>query len=395
MTGPRLDAAAMRILHTADWHVGKKLGRIDRTKETEAVLDELVEVTRSAEVDLVIVAGDLFDRSLPPFLSLKLVLETLVRLADTGAHVVAIPGNHDSSDLFSVLGPHLRHSGVSLVHKALRPEAGGVLRVGARDGSSSAQVACFPFLHEAHVVDFMGDEDDRHKSYAERVRAICSRYASYMHDNSDRATVDVLVGHFMIHGAVPSGSERELHIGEAYMARAEAIPAQVHYAALGHIHRAQPAPGAEASARYSGSLMQLDFGEAGSDKGVLLVEVTADGKRVIEEVPIIAGRSLLKVRDTLEGLRARAAELAGAVVAVEVVTDGPYPGLADEVRSFLPDALYVRADYERTEDDRSDRDALTLSDLYGEFHRVRYGTDTPLELRAAFEELRSEVGAEL
>ena len=94
-------------------------------------------------------------------------------------------------------------------------------------------------------------------------------------------------------------------------------------------------------------------------------------------------------------MRARAAELAGAVVAVEVVTDGPYPGLADEVRSFLPDALYVRADYERTEDDRSDRDALTLSDLYGEFHRVRYGTDAPLELRAAFEELRSEVGAEL
>ena len=383
----------MRILHTADWHVGKKLGRIDRSGETEAVLDELVTVTRGADVDVVIVAGDLFDRSLPPFLSLKLVLESLVRLADTGARVVAIPGNHDSPDLFGVLGPHLAHSGVTLVHRPLRPEDGGVVRVPARDGGTSAQIACFPFLHEAHVVDLVENEEDRHKSYADRVRNICGRYASFMQGHGDGSTVDVLVGHFMIHGAVPSGSERQLHIGEAYMAREQAIPPQVHYAALGHIHKPQPAPGSETFARYSGSLMQLDFGDAGQTKGVVLAEVTPEGRRHIEEIPLTAGRELMRVTDTLEGLRARAGDLAGAILHVRVLTDGPRPGLADEVRELLPDALYVGAEYERADEQRPSREGRDLADLYGEFHHERYGTGASPELLEAFEELRAEAAA--
>jgi exonuclease SbcD len=385
----------VRILHTADWHVGKKLGRIDRSSETESVLDELVGVARASEVDLVIVAGDLFDRALPPFLSLRLVLETLVRLANTGARVVAVPGNHDSADLFEVLGPHLAHSGVTLVHKPMAAAAGGVVQVPSRDGHETAQVACFPFLHEAHVVDFMDTQDEMHKSYADRVRDICRHYADAMQQTSDRNTVDLLVAHFMIHGAIPSGSERGLHIGEAYMARAEALPAGVHYAALGHIHKSQEAPGSGGHGRYAGSLMQLDFGESDQDKSVVLVEVSADGKRSIEEVPITSGRRLQRIEATLDDLRGQADDLQGAILDVGVLTDGPSPGLADEVREFLPDALYVRAIYERDEERGERPEGMTLTELYSAYFQERHQTLPDDDLVMALTELVDEVGVSL
>lgn len=381
----------MRILHTADWHVGKKLGRLDRSSETEAVLDELVAIAKDHSVDLVIVAGDLFDRGLPPFLSLRLVLDTLVRLADTGASVVAIPGNHDSPELFSVLKPHLAHSNVTLVPKCLSPEDGGVVTIPSRDGRSSAQVACFPFLHESTIIDWIDAPEDQMKAYADRVKKICDSYGSAM----SSAELAILVAHFMIHGAVPTHSERELHIGEAYMAPAGAVP-NVSYAALGHIHKAQVAPGSDDYARYCGSLMQLDFGDEGQDKGVVVAEVTPGGKRAIETIPVTAGRKLLSVRDTIEGLSRRVDELKGAILRVDVITDGPALGIADEVRALLgDDVLYVRADYPRSEARLGSREGLDLDELYAAYVAQRYETPPSEELMAAFRELREQVEAAL
>ena len=384
----------MRILHTADWHVGKHLGRFDRLSETQRVLDHLVEVTRDAQADLVIVAGDLFDRALTAYANLGLVLETLVRLADTGAKVVAIPGNHDSADLFDVLAPYLEAVDVTLVARPRRPEEGGVVVLPARDGKTVAQVACLPFLHEAQSVDFMEATSDWHKSYAERIRSLCNHYATWMQAHRGADTIDVLVGHFMVHGAVPSGSERQLHIGEAYMAREDAIP-NVSYAALGHIHLGQPAPGTDVPAFYAGSLMQLDFGEVGQEKSVILVECTPEATRAPERIPIEGGRKLLRVQGTREELRAMVSEVGDAILDVGVVTEGPSPGLADEVREFLPHALYVRAVFDRPDAPITARQGLGLGELYDEYSIARHGEAPSDEVRRAFRELCDEVAIEL
>jgi exonuclease SbcD len=385
----------VRILHTADWHVGKRLGRIDRDDETQAVLAEVVGVAAERKVDLVIVAGDLFDRGLPPLMSMSAVLRALVQLAATGARVVAVPGNHDSADLFEVLAPHLAHSGVILVPKALPPDAGGVVEIPSRTGEEVARVACFPFLHQARIVEFAETHEDRHKSYAERVRAINRRYADYLAANASAHAVDILVGHFMIHNAVPSGSERALHIGEAYMATEDAVPHQFNYVALGHIHKAQPAPGSEDYARYAGSIMQLDFGEADQDKSVVVADVSPAGKRAIEEVPITAGRRLMKVSGTIDELRARGPELVGAILSVEVITETPSPTISDEIHSFLPDALYVRVHNPAREEFKPRREGRSIHELYGEYHHERYGEPPADELKAAFDELLEEVGVDL
>src|SRR3712207_5934012 len=145
----------MRILHTGDWHIGKKLGRFDRAAEAEAVLDEVVTIAAGEDVDAVLVAGDLFDRAAPPLPYLSLVLESLRRLASDGRRVVVIPGNHDSPELMRVLGPLLAGVGVMVIHKPLPPGEGGIVTVPARDGKTAARVAGLPFVHEAQVIDVM------------------------------------------------------------------------------------------------------------------------------------------------------------------------------------------------------------------------------------------------
>jgi DNA repair protein SbcD/Mre11 len=270
-----------------------------------------------------------------------------------------------------------------------------VVTIPSRNNKEIARVACFPFLHQARIVEFAETHEDRHKSYADRVRAINRRYADYLAGTPAPNAVDVLVGHFMIHNAVPSGSERALHIGEAYMATEDAVPHQFNYVALGHIHKAQPAPGSEDYARYAGSIMQLDFGEADQDKSVVVADVSPAGKRVIREVPITSGRRLLKVTGRIDELRARAAELAGAILWVEVITDSPSPTLADEVHSFLPDALYVRVLNPTREEYKPRREGRSIQELYGEYHHERYGEPPAEDLRTAFDELLEEVGVDL
>ena len=317
-----------------------------------------------------------------------------MHLADTGAKVVAVPGNHDSADLFEVLAPYLEGAGVTLVARPRRPEEGGVVTVAAREGSTAAQVACLPFLHEAQSVDFMADSEEWHKSYAQRIRSLCHHYASWMQSHRRRDTIEVLVGHFMVHGAIPSGSERQLHIGEAYMAREDAIP-NVSYAALGHIHLGQQAPGTNVPAFYAGSLMQLDFGEAGQDKSVIVVEATPEATRPPERITIAGSRRLVRVEGTVNELRAMAPALADAILDVGVTTDGPAPGLADEVRAFMPHALYVRAVFEREETSLEERKDVGLSDLYERYSIERHGEAPSEQVRAAFRELCEEVAIEL
>jgi exonuclease SbcD len=384
----------MRILHTADWHVGKRLGRVDRMEEAGALLDEVVEVARARDVDAVLVAGDLFDRAGPPLDSLRVVLETLVRLADGGARrVVAIPGNHDDPRLFRVLEPLLGRFGVTLVHKPLPPAEGGVVEVAARDGSACLRIACVPFVHEASVIDVLEAPEEGFKSYADRMRAITAHYANWLVAHPRPDAIDLLMGHLMVHGAIPSGSERELHIGEAYMATADAIPAAIKYAALGHIHRPQEAPGAAVPAWFCGSLMQLDFGEAEQEKSVRVVALEPGMKPArVEAVALARGKRLVRFRGTLDELRARAPELSDAYVHASIASDGPDPGLADEVRAVLPEVIQVHADYERTEIEPVSLEGSSLTELYRAYRVRAKGAEPSGELVGAFESLLDEVG---
>lgn len=387
----------MRILHTADWHVGKKLGRIDRTPEFEQVFDELVALTRDQRIDLVIVAGDLLDRAIAPFDAISLVLDALRRLADAAGAVVCIVGNHDSAVLFEILAPLLKGLNVHLVPRIRRPGVGGVVTIPSRDGTEAASVAAFPFLHEAEVVDFMAASEEWFKGYDHRVRAICRALC----DALDPATVRILTGHFFVAGAELGGGERRIQVGPQYAATAQAIPPSVHYAALGHVHRPQEIPGAATRARYSGSILPLDFSERTHRKEVVVVEASAATPARVASFQLASGRRLLRVEAPMEELRQRAAtgEFEGAFLDVRVQTSGPVFGVAEEVRSFLPDAVLAHPVWEEFPSGSTlvtGGTERSLANAYAEFHALDkphggYGVEAPAELIEAMRELEEEI----
>jgi exonuclease SbcD len=379
----------MRILHTADWHVGRRLGRHDRIEEMRAALDEVAAIADRESVDLVLVSGDVFDRAAPPVEALSLGLGALLRLADDRP-VVVVAGNHDAPELFEALSPLLRQRGVHAIGRIRPPDAGGLL--GPDELGVQAVVAGFPFLREGRVVDFMAEAGRWYGQYAEKVAAIAAAYNAALVQRAGDSLVPLLVAHFMVSGVRVSRSERELHIGDAYTATANAIPPGPQYVALGHIHAPQSVPGAPVPAEYAGSLLPLDFGEAGERKRVVLVDVEPGRLATVRSVPITAGRPLRRERGTWDEIAARADAIADSYLDLTVDVGGPDPELGRRAAELFPFLVRVRT--ERPAVQRRERVGGARpddADLYAAFVRATNNDDAPEPLLALFREILEEV----
>ena len=385
----------MRILHTSDWHIGKRLGRHDRMDEFREVLAEVERIANERDVDLVIVSGDVWDRPIPPMDALTLGLESLLRLAE-GRPVVAVAGNHDSPELFEALAPLLRPRNVFLTGKVKRPDEGGLH--GPEELGVPAVVASFPFLREGHVVDFMKDAGEWYGAYAGRVAGITGHYNEALVARAGAGLVPILVAHFLVSGVridrgAPRG-ERELHMGDAYAATSQAIPPGPQYVAMGHIHAPQKVPGAPVPAEYAGSLLALDFGEAGEQKRVVVVEAEPGQLAVAESVPLTSGRRLVRVTDTWDAIEARSDELTDAFLDLTVKTSGTDTSLAERAREAFPFLVKVRAYRAESRDrQRVVKAARSWPELYGAYYRLEHpGEEPPDALLALFRDVLEEVG---
>ncbi|MPY95929.1 MAG: exonuclease subunit SbcD [Acidimicrobiia bacterium] len=327
----------MRILHTADWHVGKPLRGRSRLDEHEAVLDELVEVADAEAVDLVIVAGDLFDAASPPAEAEQVVYRALLGLAGRHRHVVVVAGNHDNPRRLAALQALFALARVHIAVGVARPDEGGVLELDV--GGQTARVALLPWLSQRYVVtaaDLLAHDAAEHQQqYAGRVRTIVEALCAGASPNA----VNLVVGHLFALGATLGGGERHAHTVLDYAVPSQVIPTAVQYAALGHLHRRQRIDGPSPT-WYPGSPLQLDFGETADTKGALLVEVAPGRPAKVTEVTLLAGRRLRTLRGTMAELGA----LAGTTGTdwLRVVVDEPARvGLADEVRDLFAHVVEV------------------------------------------------------
>lgn len=382
----------MKILHTSDWHIGKRLGRHDRMGEFAEVLAEVEAIADERAVDLVLVSGDIWDRPMPPTDALHLGLQTLLRLAQ-GRPVMAVAGNHDSAGLFEALTPLLRPLGVFLIGDVKRPDQGALL--GPDVLGVPAVVAGFPFLREGRVVDFMAEAGEWYRAYAERVAAITRTYNEALVAQAGGDAVPILMAHFMVGGvAIDRGAprgERELHMGDAYAATAQAIPAGPQYVAMGHIHAPQAVPGAPVPAHYAGSLLALDFGEAGEQKRVVIVDAEPGQLATVESIPLTKGRPLIRVTDDWDAIEARAPELAEAFLDLTVRTSGTDMTLADRAGEAFPYLVKVRA--LRPEGERPQHVAKggrSKDQLYAEYYEREHGEPAPEELLTLFRDVLEE-----
>jgi exonuclease SbcD len=201
------------------------------------------------------------------------------------------------------------------------------------------------------------------------------------------------MGHLFIDGARVGGGEREITIGRNYAVSPAHIPSNATYVALGHIHRPQEMKGCPSPTYYSGSLLQLDFGEKDQDKLVYIVDAAPKKPAKVTGITLSSGRRLIDVpAATLDELAARAAGYGDAFLRVAVKTDGPVPGLADRVREILPNALEVHLSYDRAEESGEVISLRTLQprEQFVSYYESTHGVLPADELLDAFDHVYEE-----
>ncbi|WP_248926678.1 exonuclease SbcCD subunit D [Paenibacillus hamazuiensis] len=279
----------MRILHTADWHFGRTLEGRSRLPEQEAFVDELVAIVRERKVDLVLIAGDVYDSVNPPASAEQLFYDSLARLADYGTRpVVVIAGNHDHPDRLAAAAPLAARHGVTLVGLPVAQ----LQEVRVKRTDELARIFALPYPSEARLRELLSlssDEEALRSAYSDRVKHIVAQQAKYFAPDS----VNLIMSHLYVLGGAETDSERPIQVGGAYTVDTTALCAGAQYVALGHLHRPQTMK-AEVPIRYSGSPLAYSFSEAGQAKSVTLLEAEPGKPPVLEEIFLASGRPVVK-----------------------------------------------------------------------------------------------------
>lgn len=326
----------MKLLHTSDWHVGKTIRGQSRLAEHRAVLADIVRVADAERVDAVLVAGDVYETAAPSAEAEALVLRTLLDLRDTGARVVVLAGNHDHAARFEAVRPVFAALDVTVIGVPRRRDDGGVVELTAADGTG-VRIALVPFCSQRSIIRsaqlMVADAAQLTQTYDERLRQIIEHLVEGFAPDA----VNVVAVHGMVTGAQLGGGERAAQTYEDYWIGAAAFPAHAHYVACGHIHRTQQIGGA-APIWYSGSPLQVDFGESANEPAVLVVEATPTVPARVRPVPVAGGRTLRTLRGPFEQLRAHAGATGDDFLRV-VVEEPARAGLAEDVRDLLGDGV--------------------------------------------------------
>ncbi|MFD4998722.1 metallophosphoesterase family protein [Streptomyces buecherae] len=353
-----------RIFHTSDWHLGRQLGRHRRDTEVDAVLDEIIDIADDFAPDLIVHSGDLFDSSRPGLDDLGRAIEALRRLGAI-APVVVVAGNHDTRNVLTfvqaMLGMGAREGEQPRVRFATdaRPDGLLVADYPTREGEVTLRIGALPYLHPNRFAYDFTDPALTTATYAERLRTVQADV--YRRLAAGRGAHDVLVfaAHLFVEGAHPSYSERKISLAGEYATAAADLP-DVAYGALGHIHKPQRVQRAGYPAHYAGSPLQMDFGESGDTKSVVLAEVGPGTTPRIELVPLTSGRRLVRLEGTLEEIAQRAERVNDAWVKAIVDVETPDPLLPGTLAKMLPRATLVAVDEHRagaTESEAGQREA--------------------------------------
>lgn len=317
----------MRILHTSDWHLGRTLEGHSRLPEQVEFLDELCDILDEEKIDLVLIAGDVYDTYNPPAGAEQLFFNALERLSANGRRaVVVIAGNHDSPDRLKAAQPLASKQGIFLLgfpgeelarktnpglaldevaaagqvsfpgEQAYIVQGGpGWLEIAVPGCREHAVLVPLPYPSEQRLNQVLSDsleEQAMQKAYSERVALALAQGAAFFRED----TVNLVVSHLYVMGGHTSESERDIQLGGAYVVEPVALPANAHYVALGHLHRPQRVGGSPVPCRYSGSPLCYSFSETDQQKEVVVVEVTPGQDVKIRSRKLASGKPMLLKR---------------------------------------------------------------------------------------------------
>lgn len=295
----------MKILHTADWHIGKVLHKYSLNEEFELFLDWLLDCIQKENVDVLLISGDIFDVANPSVKDRGVYYRFLSRLIGSRTQVIITGGNHDSVGLIDAPQEILKHININVIGGAKADLSDELIEVFDENGKVACIVAAVPFLRDKDLRNLNTDVKFENRAAALK-SGIENHYSSLAQlcEANYKGTPALAMGHLYARGVSTSESERDIHIGNAAAVESDIFPDTFGYIALGHIHRPQVI-GGNPMVRYSGSPIALSFSEKEDQKCVLITELK-DGKFGEPEVKLVPKkRQLKKMSGNLEEVKSK------------------------------------------------------------------------------------------
>jgi exonuclease SbcD len=403
----------MRILHTSDWHLGKTLENVSRLEEQRDFVDTLCRLAEDERIDLVLVAGDIFDTYNPSAAAEELFYEAMNRLNAGGKRaVVVIAGNHDNperlcaastlayKDGIILLGYPASDAGAySIENESIRllDSGPGWLELQLPNCAYPAVILTMPYPSEARLEQLLSEEAKEgtlSKAYSDKIESIFHTLSGKFRED----TVNLVIAHLFLAGGKESESERTIQVGTAMTVSPSAIPSNAHFAALGHLHRPQQIKAAPCPAYYSGSPLAYSFSEADYGKAIYVIDAQPGASPDIKEVYLNCGKPLRRW-SAKEGIGqalqwCEEGRDRNAWVDLEIYTDRILTAEEQkQMRELHPGILNIRPVL-RTEAGESlepeSREGRKIDELFREYYRYRLGVDINDELMAAFLEVLND-----
>lgn len=385
----------MKILHTSDLHIGKKLDGVCRLNEQKLVLDEIVDIAKENDVDVAIIAGDVFDTYIPSSDAENLFFETMDKFSEIGVTVVCVSGNHDDADRLTASKSLASKRSIYLCggKNAFQPSDKGrakLIDLGddylvLKTGNQEVFFATVPYFGEAPI----GHVVDREKSFDERVGEILSEVFSHKKENQD----GILVTHLFMLGGERSEGERCIDLGGVKVLSPSTIPKNCLYTALGHLHKRQVVSSAK-NVIYSGSPLQYAYDEAGIEKSVTLFEIGNGCVENLQIVPLQNGRKLAKIScENIDMVDVKLSKFSDKFVDLTIFTDRPMT--LDErarIKEKYPFITSLKVDMSSSIniENRVERRSLSESELFVDFYTRKFGNPPDEELMRAYLEIMAK-----
>ena len=337
----------MKILHTADWHLGKRLEQYERTEEHQDYLDWLIATLNEQCIDVLIIAGDVFDSGSPSNTALEQYYSFLRKVKDTCCReVIIIGGNHDSISTLNAPKVLLKYFNVHIIGGVPDDFTEQIIPIKNAEGKVELVICAVPFLRDKDIRLSVAGEtsDEREARIKQGIYDHYNQFIEHIGEYKQAGIPVIATGHLFAAGSSTSDSEKEIHVGNLGQVSGDLFPAEFDYIALGHIHRPQMV-NKLSHIRYSGSPIPLSFSESDNKKQVIILEFVKGALTTIQEYEVPGTRKLIRLKGDLDTIKTKLGKLKDpkytypAWIEIQLETDAFVHDLEEQLSGLKKDFM--------------------------------------------------------
>ena len=397
----------MRFIHTSDWHIGKNLEGHSRLEEQEKFCNDFIKIVETNNIDMVIIAGDVYDTSNPPAGAETLFYKTICKLADNGNRcVLVIAGNHDNPERLSAITPLAKEQGIIILGYPLssttKLKYNGYEIVEAKEGymkldikGEKVCVITLPYPSEKRLNDAIRgveSEEELQKTYSSKIGDIFRK----LEENFEEDSINIAVSHLFVCGGDPSDSERQIQLGGSLVVDKHDLPQKSQYTALGHLHKPQKAS-ERLNVYYSGSPLQYSVKENMYAKGANIVEIHAKENPVItpiyfnnyKPIEIFKCDGIEEALKVCEENKDRDIWSYFEIKTEEVISQDNIKKMKSYLKDIVEIKPIITSEYEENNIDVKEK---SMSQLFNDFYKFKEKCEPRGELMDLFLNIVSEEG---